>query len=155
MGSYPTGTRPTVATLKTIIDHHKNGFPNFPLSLMISVFDAEWLNNTLTPKEVTSYALGLSNNWGKFGWRRDNWGALDEYLSDYLVDNDRSYSGGPEFRIAIMDRWKEAPITGEPPNWLPSSGGTCAYDDLGKSNKIIPCHIIWKRKLWWKGRQSR
>lgn len=131
VADYPFGTHATVASLKTILDHHVTAFPDFPLSLMIAAFDAEFLNAVMVPKEVTSYALGLTNNWGKLGWRRDAWGATDTYFASYLENNDRNYNGGPEPRIAIMDRWKYAPITGEPPGWPPmTSGGDCAYDDL-------------------------
>ena len=80
MTNYPAGRRPTAATLKTIIDHHVNVFTDHPLSIMISTFDGERLPNTNNPKEVTAHALAKSNNWGKLGWRRDNWGATDGYI---------------------------------------------------------------------------
>lgn len=130
MTSYPGGRRPTAASLKTIIDHHVNVFQDFPLSMMISSFDAEMLPNTKTPKEVTDYILSRSNRWGKLGWRRDNWGDVGVYLDRYLRDNFESFGGSGPFNAIILDRWKYAPVTGEAPGWLPTLDGGCAYDDL-------------------------
>lgn len=130
IGSYPSGRAPTAATLKTIIDHHANVFTDHPLSLMISVFDGERLFNTFTPKEVGAYALQRTNKWGLFGWRRDNWGATDKYLDQYLKDNKVSYGNSGLFNSLIMERWKYAPITGEPPGWASSLLGICIFDDL-------------------------
>jgi Domain of unknown function (DUF4832) len=62
------------------------------------------------------HILTVKNNWGYIGWRRDQWGATDNYLRDYLENNTRSH-GGLIFRNAIMDRWKFAPVVGEPPGW--------------------------------------
>jgi hypothetical protein len=129
MTSYPAGRRPTAATLKTIIDHHVNVFTDHPLSIMISTFDAEQLPNTDNPKEVTAYALEKSNNWGKLGWRRDNWGAIDVYLDRYLKGNSLSFGNSGPFSEIITERWKYAPVTGEPPSWVSSLNG-CGYDDL-------------------------
>lgn len=127
--NYPSGTHATAATLKKIIDHHADVFTNHPLTLMISVFDGERLFNTYTPKEVGAYALQRSNNWGPFGWRRDNWGATDKYLDSYLRDNLITYGNSGPFNAMIMDRWKQSPITGEPPGWASSLYG-CVFDDL-------------------------
>ena len=130
MSDYPAGTAPTAQTLKTIIDLHADIFTDHPLSLMVSVFDGEWLSNTYTPKEVGAYALQRSNNWGRFGWRRDNWGATDDYLDTYLRDNLKFWGNSGPFNAQIMERWKYAPITGEPPGWVASLYGDCYYDDL-------------------------
>ncbi len=129
IADYPEGTRPTAETLKTIIDHHVNVFTNHPLSIMMSTFDAERYSTMYIPKEVTAYALALSNNWGKLGWRRDNWGATDNYIEVLLKGNDASYGASGLFKDLIMERWKYAPITGEPAPWLPSVNG-CGFDDL-------------------------
>jgi hypothetical protein len=129
ISGYPEGTRPTAATLKTIIDHHVNVFTDYPLSIMISTFDAERYPSMYIPKEVTAYALSISNNWGKLGWRRDNWGATDGYIEALLKNNNVSYGASGLFKDIIMERWKYAPVTGEPAPWLPSIDG-CGFDDL-------------------------
>lgn len=120
---YPAGTFPTVASLKKIVDAHTIGFPNFPLVAMIAGFDANWLGIVNNPAEIAYYLLTTKNNWGLLGWRRDQWGATDQYLKDYLENNNRSFNG-VVFKNLIMDRYRFAPITGEP---MPSGN---AMNDL-------------------------
>ena len=131
VSDYPSGTFPTIATLKAIVDAHINGFPNFQLVNMIAAFDANYLGNTMNPPEIAYYILTHpGNNKGKIGWRRDQWGALDDYLKSYLENNTRSYNG-VVFNTLIMDRWKTAPITGEPPGWNPGE-----YSDLERQVRL-------------------
>lgn len=127
MGSYPAGTRATTVTLKTIIDHHVNVFTDHALSIMVSAFDGERLGNTLIPKEVGAYVLGKTNNWGRLGWRRDSWGAMDSYFDHYLKNNATFYGGSGPFNAIIMERWKYAPVTGEP---LPGIADNCRFGDI-------------------------
>ena len=110
---YPKGTFPTIASFKKIVDAHTKGFPNFPLVAMIAAFDANWLGIVNNPPEIAHYILTTRNNWGPIGWRRDQWGATDQYLKDYLENNNRSFNG-VVLKNLIMERWKTAPITGEP-----------------------------------------
>lgn len=108
VSDYPPGTFPTIATFKKIIDIFTTGFPNFRLLNMIAVFDGNLLGNTMIPPEIGEYALQSRNNRGLLGWRRDQWGATDGYLSQYLENNNRVN------KALIMERYKVAPITGEP-----------------------------------------
>ncbi len=131
VSDYPAGTFPTVATLKAIVDAHINGFPNFQLVNMIAAFDANYLGNTRNPPEIAHYILThKGNNKGPIGWRRDQWGALDDYLKAYLENNTRSFNG-VVFNTLIMERWKTAPITGEPPAWIPDD-----YSDLERQIRL-------------------
>lgn len=130
VSQYPAGTFPTVASLKKIVDAHLLGFPNNPLVAMIAGYDANWLNNTKNPVEIAYYLLTARNNWGLIGWRRDQWGATDNYLKDYLENNNRSFNG-VVFKDLIMERWKTAPITGEPPAWNPGD-----YFDLERQIRL-------------------
>ncbi len=114
VSEFPAGTRPTVATYKKMIDIHCDAFPNYPLVILFAAYDANWLPHTMTPPEVTYYALTKSNAWGKIGWRRDQWAAPDNYVRSYLEENTRSFSDSGPFNQIIMERWKEAPIVGEP-----------------------------------------
>lgn len=114
VSSMPAGTRPTVATYKRFIDAHIAAFPDYPLVMLLAAMDANWLDNTMTPPEVTDYILKAKNNWGLIGLRRDQWGATDGYVHDYLENNNRNWNGGPAFKTIIMERWKYAPIVGEP-----------------------------------------
>ena len=129
VAGYPEGTAPTASTYRTIIDHHVEVFTNHPLTIMISAFDAGRYPNMFIPKEVTAHALTTSNNWGKLGWRRDNWGATDSYIEALLKNNTVSSGSIGPFNEIIMERWKYAPVTGETAPWLPSING-CGFDDL-------------------------
>lgn len=113
---HPADTWATIATRKAIIDAHINGFPDFPLVAMIATFDGYWLQSTMNAPQVGYYALTATNNWGKIGWRKDSYGATDGYLPYYLELNNRieDDNGNPQPTSLIMDRYKFAPIVGEP-----------------------------------------
>ncbi|MFN4313799.1 MAG: PKD domain-containing protein, partial [Chitinophagaceae bacterium] len=113
MSQYPAGTRATTTSLNRIIDTHVDGFPNFPLVMLVSAFDGNRLGNTMNPPEVAYHALTRRNSWGPLGWRRDNWGATDTYLRWYTDQNTLTVNG-MRLDTAIMNRWKYAPIVGEP-----------------------------------------
>lgn len=125
VNEYPSGVFPTAASLIKIVDAHRLGFPDIPLVAMINGFDAGWLNNIKNPPEIANYLLTAKNNWGEFGWRRDNWGAFDSYVDDELINNNRSFGNSGPFKTLIMQKWTKAPITGEPPSWNPGD-----YSDL-------------------------
>lgn len=125
VNEYPSGVFPTAASLIKIVDAHRLGFPDIPLVAMINGFDAGWLNNIKNPPEIALYLLTAKNNWGEFGWRRDNWGAFDSYVDDELINNNRSFGNSGPFKNLIMSKWTKTPITGEPPSWNPGD-----YSDL-------------------------
>lgn len=117
---------PSTASLKTIIDHTCTAYPNKQIQIMFSQFDAHWLRNTWNSPELCEYALLKTNTMGKLGWRRDNLGAEDGYMKDYAEFNNRGFSvfpagSGPTqgFKVPILNRWQEAPVTAEPPGWNP------------------------------------
>lgn len=119
----PSGAHATTASLKAIIDAHTQTLPNFQLNIIMTAFDANWLNHTKTSPEVGWYALTTRNAYGKLGWRRDNWGAsdsVDSYIDDLLIDNNRTWNGIP-LNSLIMPVYKYAPITGEPYNATPNA----------------------------------
>lgn len=113
MSQYPAGTRATEASLRKIVDAHVQGFPDYPLVAMVSAFDCNRLGNTMNPPGIAAYILRASNRWGKLGWRRDNWGATDDYIAQYTVRNTYVVDG-MRLDTAIMNRWKYAPVVGEP-----------------------------------------
>ncbi len=125
-GAYPTGRQPLASSLIRIINAHINAFPNYPLVGMIAAFDGQQLSNTWVPDEVGYHMLTASNQWGKIGWRRDQWGWTDSYLSNYLENNPNVYNG-MRFDTAIMNRWKYAPIVGEGPCGSTASGGPAPF----------------------------
>ena len=114
INQYPAGTRPSVASYKRFIDSHLQAFPDIQTVCLFAAYDANWLPHTMTPPEVTDYVLKASNAAGLIGWRRDQWGQTDNYIRDYLENNNRSYGTSGPFRNIIMERWKVAPVVGEP-----------------------------------------
>ena len=118
MSEFPAGAMPTAASLKKIVDAHLLGFPNYRLVAMIAGFDAgsTYIPLFYSPAEVAYYLLTARNNAGEIGWRRDQWGATDSYISGLLENNTASYNG-VALKTLIMNKWKNAPIVGEPPSW--------------------------------------
>jgi hypothetical protein len=133
MPDHPEGTRATASTLIRIIDAHTKTFADYPLVIIFNVFDCNRLNNTKTPVEVAYHALTTRNNWGPIGWRRDNWGALDDYIRLY-TDRNKTVYKEMRFDTAIMNRYKYAPVNGEP---IPAGSYTngCEYNDMEKQVK--------------------
>src|SRR5690606_27169053 len=72
------------------------------------------------------------------GWRRDNWGALDDYIKWYTEQNTLTVNG-MRLDTAIMNRWKYAPIVGEPNNGGVYYNG-CDYGDL--ENQVRKYHAV-------------
>lgn len=140
MSGYPPETRATPASLIRIINAHVKKFSNYPLVIMFNAFDGNRLNNTKTAPEVAYHALTVRNNWGLIGWRRDNWGALDDYIRQY-TDRNKITFNGMRFDTAIMNRYKYAPVNGEP---IP--GGSfkdgCDYGDMEEQVKRYHASLI-------------
>ena len=128
--STPSAAKATTASLKRIIDAHKNAFPDFYLSSMIAGFgDGE----SPATAEVSHYLLTARNNAGEFGWRRDSWGNPADWANYTLLDNNNRSFNGVALKTLIMNKWKVAPITGEP-------CCTSGYSDL--TNQIKRYHAV-------------
>ena len=138
---YPQGRRPEAASLIRIINAHINAFTDVPLVSIISVFDGDRLKNTLIPASVGYHALTASNKWGKIGWRRDNWGWREDYLSGWLENNNTIYKN-LRFDTAIMNRWKYAPVLGEGPCGGTQKGGPCAFYDVPRQVRFYHASMI-------------
>jgi hypothetical protein len=138
---YPTGRRPEAASLISIINAHINAFRDVPLVSVITVFDGDRLNNTLVPAAVGYHALTASNKWGKIGWRRDNWGWTEDYLSGWLEKNSTVFNN-LRFDTAIMNRWKYAPVLGEGPCGGTQKGGPCPFYDVPRQVRFYHASMI-------------
>ena len=114
--SYPTGRQPTNATFKEIIDLHTEVFDRWPLVMMVAGYDGGYTGISLfgAPAEVSYYALTARNKWGAVGYRRDQWGATDTYLDRLMASNNQTYNGSLPFKNYILEKYKYAPVTGEP-----------------------------------------
>lgn len=145
----PSGTNLTAAARIEVIDSVVAIFSEFPLMALIAEFNG---TSTSIPifvqlPEVGYHLLTISNNWGKIGWRRDQWGYTDSYLSDLLENNTTVYdpAGAPPavaFDTAIMNRYHYAPITGEPGGGsqmtaLPAQARLYHGNSFGNSNYNI------------------
>ena len=114
--AYPTGRQPTNATFKEIIDLHTEVFDRWPLVMMVAGYDGGFTGISLfgVPAEVSYYALTARNKWGAVGYRRDQWGATDTYLARLMANNNQTYNGSQPFKTYILEKYKYAPVTGEP-----------------------------------------
>ncbi len=111
---FPEGTAATTASLKRLIDAHVNYFKDFPLVILIGAYEAQQLPVAFNvPAEIGYYALTRSNNAGKIGWRRDNWGWTDNYIFSFTTRNTIVYKG-LNFGAEISNRFKYAQVVGEP-----------------------------------------
>lgn len=108
---------------------------------MMAAVDGGQLSNTNVPPGVGWYALTVSNSVGKLGWRRDSWGQTDNYLSQWTDANPTVFNG-LSFKTEIMNRYKTAPVVGEPQdggsagtfNSLPSQMSKYGVTSFGNGN---------------------
>jgi hypothetical protein len=132
INSYPsTALKVSDASYKRIIDASVSAFPNTPLIGNIAMLTGEMSDYD------GWYSLTASNSWGKFGLRID-------HLADIGIINydttftDRSYNG-LNFKTELLNRYKYAPIVGEPMNdaTAVSAGGSSAYYDLPREMGVF------------------
>ena len=109
IGSTPSGAVATSASLKSIVEAVKTAFPNNQLVIPMGAFDTD--HDSKLPADFCYYALTTKNNFGEIGWRRDNIG--DDGYNSWLSGNPGTYNG-QKFSDLIMNKWKVAPIGGEP-----------------------------------------
>ena len=123
----PTANRATATSLLRIINAHKIAFPDIRLVALSDAFDvANW---SRVPAEAGYALLTESNNVGEYGWRRDNWGDPASWYKNKFEYNTTTYNG-KVFSDLIMNKWKYAPIVGEPSSCCTINGGSCQYWEL-------------------------
>jgi len=124
----------TFTTAKRIIDANLNAFPNNWATIGIAAFD----QNTIQPDAwalkdpaIGYYALTAKNNKGEIAFRRDSWGWNQSWYDANLDKNNATYNG-VVFKDLIMNKWKYAPIGGEPIQCCTTDRGTAGdyYYDL-------------------------
>jgi hypothetical protein len=139
--STPSNAVATAASLKGIIDAVKAAFPNNQLVIAMGAFDTQ--NDSRVPAEVGYYALTTTNNFGQIGWRRDNLG--DGGYNSWLTANPATYNG-QKFSDLVMNKWKYAPIGGEPANGGNDKTGadastSCGYPMCDLVNEVNLFHL--------------
>lgn len=128
--NFPSGTFPTVASYKSIIDAQVNNYQDFRLVMITNSLDGLRLGNTGTPVEIAHYLYTRTTTKGFVGFRMDHFGdhtgddelADDSYDDFQLQKNSHSFSGY-RFDTAFNNRFKLAPFYGEPPGGPTSSFG--------------------------------
>lgn len=131
----PTGTVATAASLIRIIDAQKNAFNNIPVRVVTNGFITYEL-----PPQVCHYLATASNAWGRFGWGTYHLASTASYYVGYSEGNTVVYAGD-SLRPLIMNRYKEAPIFGEPLPSNPSevTKGGIIWGDL--ENQVRLYHV--------------
>ncbi len=124
-GTEPAGRKATSATLKALIDMNLAAFPNYPNVILVGAYDGG--DASVTPTDVTYYALTQTNSWGQIGWRRDQWG--DPGTSVMLDKNGGSYNS-VAFAPLIMAKYKTTLVVGEPNNSTNTFSCGSMYCDL-------------------------
>lgn len=110
---------PTSASIDSLLDVFRQAYSNLPniyVVNMIGVFSGGYPGPSgvgVTPVDAGAFALQLTKNGRPYGWRRDNWGQTDNYIRG-LTDLNTNTFGGFHFDTAIMNRFKYAPVCGEP-----------------------------------------
>jgi|GEM_PF-1923118 len=133
INSYPSSAQKlTDASYKSIIDAQTSAFPDYPLIGNINMFVGEM------SAYQGWYSLTTGNAWGKIGIRNDHFGWITTFNND-IQNNTRSYNG-LNFKSEILNRWKYAPICGEPMNDAAAvtNGGSCAFWNL--ENEVRTYH---------------
>ena len=124
----PPNTAMTGASAKRVIDANLNAYPEFQQTIPMSAF-AGPVTSAIQDPSVGYYALTAQTKRGVLGWRRDSWGWERSWLADMLENNPTKYNG-LTFGQAIADRWKLAPVTGEPAGGGSTVGGFTLYGAL-------------------------
>jgi Domain of unknown function (DUF4082) len=135
------GGTPTIASLDSILAYQFRAYNTFQMVTLIATYDGNQLSNTMVPPAVGYFALTQKNAKGVFGWRRDNWGQVDNYIQNWLNNNNTTFSG-ITFKDSIMARYKYAPIVGEPQDGgsetnfsnLPAQGTQYGGNSFGNGN---------------------
>lgn len=132
----PAGSAPTVAGYDSMISKVCQAYPNYWVINQVATFDGQQLTgNTNIPIDVAWYALEVAHtNKGPLGIRNDGIGNGSQYILNWTTSNPKTFTvptgypgaGGTwHADTAIQNRWKYAPIVGEPccPNFMNSGGG--------------------------------
>lgn len=138
-------TFPTIATLKAIIDAHKNAYDSFQLAIIINAFDNMRLPNTKIPAEVGVHAYKTRTAAGYWMGRRIDHAGDDTGYDDFYLQLNSGVFGGYEMDTAHNFRHRLAPFYGEPPGGpvylnginqgrLPSQARKWHWTSIGNGN---------------------
>jgi ribosomal protein L14 len=137
VGTEPAGRAATETSLETIVNANKSAFPNNQLIIPMGAFDTDPGHSSRLPAQFGYYVLTTSNNYGQIGWRRDNYG--DPQYNSWLTASPGSYNGN-QFTPLILNKYKYAPIGGEPNNGL-DAVSTCGSPYCDLLNEVTSFHV--------------
>lgn len=117
-GAWPKQLLPTNS--QSMIRYAKLYFDYFPDIRLIAPTNGMHYAPLYHPlEEYHFYLLTAENRLGKAGIFRDNWGDEEKrYHKIYYKENKYEKSGVKMFEL-LRDRWKTAPLIGEPGRWYP------------------------------------
>jgi hypothetical protein len=136
MDDHPEGTMATTESLRRIVNSHLQAFKPYRLVALLGSLDGGLLHNTQVPPEIGYMILQAKTDKGLLGIRRDNWGSTDDYIRQYMEQHPVVFKG-LSFADAIRERWKQAPIVGEPIHDAAYHNG-CSMGDL--ENQVRTYH---------------
>lgn len=123
---------PTDASLNAIIDSSLNWFADYRLVALMATFATKSMSSrNVIGDAVACRVANASTRAGPVGWRRDMWAYQPSWVANNMDNNPVVCSGVP-LKNLIMNKFRTAPIVGEPYGNITSmaSGGDCPVWDL-------------------------
>lgn len=127
------GPTPTSTACNAIIDAYKAAFHQFYLTAMIGNFSGGQPGPTgtgITPLATSTYLLKTVTDKGPVGWRRDNYGQVDNYIRLW-TDLNPVVDAGYHYDTTIQNRYRQAPVRGEPQDGGPGFPSSFGAGDFG------------------------
>jgi hypothetical protein len=137
----------TYSSAKRLIDANLNAFPNFQHVIQHESFGGPNDGNAIPSSSVWYYALTATSSYGPIGWRRDSWGWSGSWFPGQLENNPAVVSGS-NLKDLIMNKWKIAPIIGEPIQCCTTDGGVPVYyGDLDREVTLYKLSLLGNGNL--------
>lgn len=140
-GAYPKALIPSdSACLIRFADAFVRNFPD--IRLVVPTNGMRFSPNYDALQDYHFYLLTLRNRAGLAGTFRDNWGDNEaRYQGLYYAANRYEKNGVKMFEL-LRDRWKVAPLVGEPGRWGPTADGFHPYWKLYDSVAYLHPAVI-------------
>lgn len=140
-GAYPGKLIPSnSACLIRFADAYAKLFPNIRLVIPTNGMRFSPIYDSL--KEYHFHLLSMRNAAGLAGTFRDNWGDDEmRYQTLYYAANRYEKNGAKMFEL-LRDRWKTAPLVGEPGRWGPTKEGFHPYWGLNEQVRYLHPSVI-------------
>ncbi len=128
-GAYPKQLiPPDSANLIRIADAYVRHFPDIRLVVPTNGMRFSPIYDPL--KDYHFHLLTLRNRAGLAGIFRDNWGDDEKHYQPIYYPANRYEKDGIKMYELLRDRWKLAPLVGEPGRWGPTADGFHPYWNL-------------------------